>query len=221
MVEQNENENETDDAVAPDASEDAAAAPEAAAADDDAAALAAQVADLNDKLLRALADAENTRRRAERQVEDASKYAIATFARDMLGVADNLRRAIDAVDADARKNDEALETLCAGVEMTESELLNAFQRVGITPIETDGKRLDPNLHEAMFEIENPEVPAGTILQVVRGGYTLGERLLRSAQVGVARGGPKGVPDGPQEADAYDGKGGAVGEDKGVNVDEEL
>lgn len=195
--------------------------PAPADAGGDAAALAAQVADLNDKLLRALADTENTRRRAERQVEDASKYAIANFARDMLTVSDNLRRALDSVDAEARKADEALETLCAGIEMTESEMLNTFSRMGIAPIETEGKRLDPNLHEAMFELENPDVPAGTIVQVIRTGYTLGDRLLRSAQVGVAKGGPKGVPDGPAEADAYDDKGGAVGEDKGVNLDENL
>lgn len=181
----------------------------------------AQVQDLNDKLLRALADAENTRRRAERQVEDASKYAIANFARDMIGVADNLRRALDSLDADARQGNEALENLCAGIEMTERDMLATFDRVGVKPIETDGKRMDPNLHEAMFEVENPNVPAGTIIQVIRPGFTLGERLLRAAQVGVAKGGPKGVPDGPAEAEAYDGKGAAVGDDKGINLDENL
>lgn len=206
---------------------DAAATPETApgaapaAAEPDAAALAAQVAELNDKLLRVLADAENTRRRAERQVEDASKYAIANFAREMLTVGDNLRRALGSVDPQARKGDEALETLCVGIEMTEKAMADAFAKAGIRPIETEGKRFDPNLHEAMFEVENPNVPHGAILQVIRPGYVVGERLLRSAQVGVARGGPKNVPDGPKEAEAYDAKGGAVGDAKGANLDENL
>ncbi len=151
------------------------------------------LATAQDKLLRALAEAENVRRRGEREKVDASKYAIAAFAREMLSVTDNLRRALDSVDADARANDAALDTLMIGVEMTEREMSNAFDKVGISPIEALGQPFDHNVHQAMFELDDPSQPAGTVVQVLQGGYMLHDRLLRPAQVGVSKGGPKTVP----------------------------
>ena len=149
----------------------------------------AEAAELKDKLLRALAETENVRRRAQRDREDASKYAIANFAREMLKVADNLRRALDSIGDEARRESESVESLVVGIEMTEREMLNAFERAGIKPIEALGQRYDHNLHEAMFDVEDATRPAGTIVQVLEGGYMLGERLLRPAKVGMAKGGP--------------------------------
>ena len=149
----------------------------------------AEASELKDKLLRALAESENVRRRAQRDREDASTYAIANFAREMLKVADNLRRALDSIGDEARRESETVESLVVGVEMTEREMLNAFERVGIKPIEALGQRYDHNLHEAMFDVEDATWPAGTIVQVLEGGYMLGERLLRPAKVGMAKGGP--------------------------------
>lgn len=154
------------------------------------AALEAEVADLKDKLLRALAESENVRRRAERQRLDASRYAISTFAREIVGVADNLRRALATVDAEARVKDEKLEALCAGVEMTEREMLNVFERFDVKRVDAMGQRFDHNLHEAMFELDDPSKPAGTVIHVMETGYTIGDRLLRPAKVGVSKGGPK-------------------------------
>ncbi len=189
------------------------------------AALEAEVADLKDKLLRALAEAENVRRRSERQRIDASRYAIAGFAREVVGVADNLNRALATVDAEARAKDEKLEALCAGVEMTEREMLNVFERFEVKRVEAMGKRFDHNFHEAMFEIEDASKPAGTVIHVMEPGYTIGDRLLRPAKVGVAKGGPKADappasephPDAnPKAADAY-----GHAEPPGGKLDEEL
>lgn len=156
------------------------------------AALEAQVAELKDRALRAMAETENTRRRFEREREEAVKYAAGAFARDILSVADNLRRAIEsAAQEQARGNeaDEALKHLMAGVEVTERELLNVFERHGIQRIEALGQRFDANLHQAMFEIEDPARPAGTVVQVIAQGFTIAGRLLRAAMVGVSKGGP--------------------------------
>jgi len=169
----------------------------AAGLDAEIAGLTAEVAELKDKLLRAMAETENMRRRAQREKEDASKYAIAGFAADMVSVADNLDRALASVAAEARAADPALDALMTGVEMTARDLSSSFERNGIRAIEAEGKRFDHNLHEAMFEIENPDIPAGTVLQVVQGGYTINGRLLRPAKVGVSKGGAK--PDAPAEA----------------------
>lgn len=161
-----------------------------------------EIARLKDEHLRALAEVENVRRRAARDKSDATKYAVTGFARDLLPVADNLRRAVDMVDADARKQDQALEALVAGLEMTEKALLGVFERYGIMPIEADGKRFDPHVHEAMFEIPNESVPHGTVLQVLERGYMIHDRPLRPARVGVSRGGPKsegGAPPGSSGA----------------------
>lgn len=156
---------------------------------DDTARLVAEVAALKDQLLRALAETENLRRRSRREREDAVRYAAAPLVKDLLAVADNLRRALDSVSAEDAGGDERVKTLRDGIEMTEKELLSAFERHGITRLEPLGERLDPHSHEALFEIPDPNTPAGTVLQVLRPGYRLHDRLLRAAQVGVARGGP--------------------------------
>ncbi len=153
------------------------------------AELEAEAADLKDKLLRALAEAENVRRRAERDRVDASKYAAANFAREMLKAADNMRRALESVTAEARRENEALENLVVGLEITEREMLNAFERTGVRPIEALGQRFDHNLHEAMFEVEDMDHPAGTVVQVLETGYMLHDRLLRPSKVGIGKGGP--------------------------------
>jgi molecular chaperone GrpE len=154
------------------------------------AAVEAEAADLKDKLLRALAETENVRRRAERDRADASRYAAANFARELLKAADNMRRALESVSAEARGENEALENLFVGLEITEREMLSAFERTGVRPIEALGQRFDHNLHEAMFELEDPDHPAGTVVQVLETGYMLHDRLLRPSKVGVSKGGPK-------------------------------
>jgi molecular chaperone GrpE len=144
------------------------------------------LADTKDKLLRALAESENQRRRAQRDREDASKYAAANFAKDMLDVADNLRRAIGSIDP-ASLQDERAKSLVEGVAATERGLLAALERHGIKRIEPEiGERFDPNWHEAMFEVPNTGKPGGSIVQVVQAGYRMHDRLLRPAMVGVAK-----------------------------------
>ena len=148
----------------------------------------AELADTKDKLLRALAETENQRRRAQREREDASKYAAANFAKDMLDVADNFRRALASIDP-AALQDEQAKALIEGVAATERALLAAFERHGIKRIEPEiGERFDPNLHEAMFEVPGPGKPGGSIVQVVQAGYRMHDRLLRPAMVGVAKAG---------------------------------
>lgn len=161
----------------------------------DVGALEAEIAELKDKLLRAMAEAENVRRRAERDKENASKFAIAGFAREMLQVNDNLRRALGNIDKNARKESEALENLAVGLELAEREIMNTFERAGIKPIDPIGRKFDPNLHEAMFEVEDGSQPPGTVIQVVETGYLLFDRPLRPARVGIAKGGPKATTQG--------------------------
>jgi molecular chaperone GrpE len=191
-----------------------------------------QVEELNDKLLRALAEAENVRRRAERDKSDAAKYAITNFAREVLGVADNMKRAMASVDSEARKKDPALEQLMVGLEMTEREMLSTFERFGIKPIEAMGEKFDHNLHEAMFELDDTSKPAGTVMQVVEAGYVLNDRLLRPAKVGVSKGGPKepdatraaeGATPAPIDPALKDGQGAYEdkGKEPGAQLDEEL
>ncbi len=170
---------------------EAATEPEAAAEAEDAAALTAEVDDLKDRLLRALAETENVRRRAAKEREDVSKYAITAFARDLLPVVDNLRRAIDSIPDEARK-DERLTSVVAGVEMNERELLSILERHGIRRIEPLGEKFDHNYHQAMFEVEDSDTPAGTVVEVVQAGYVLEDRLLRAAMVAVAKS-PKTEP----------------------------
>ena len=148
-----------------------------------------EAAAMKDQLLRALAEVENTRRRAERDRQDIAKYAITDFARDLLSPADNLRRALDAVPADAIGQDAVLTNLNEGVEATEREMLSAFEKVGIKKIESLDQKFDPNFHQAMFEVPDSGKPAGTIVQVVQEGYMIHDRLLRPALVGVAKAEP--------------------------------
>lgn len=168
--------------------------------DDRVAALEAERTDLKDKLLRTLADIENMRRRTEREVADARTYGIANFARDMLTVADNFQRAIDNVPAEAREGAEpAFKALIEGIELTERDMLKALERHGVKRLEPQGQKFDPNLHQAMFEVPDPSVPSGTVVQVVQTGYVIGERVLRPALVGVAKGGPKAAVNPPDAA----------------------
>ena len=159
----------------------------------------AEIAELNDRLLRALAETENVRRRAQRDREETTRFAIAGFARDVLSVADNLRRALDAVPEDAGDN-EALSSLVGGIELTERELAAVFQRHGVEQIDPAGEKFDHNLHEAMFEIPTGEAEPGTVLQVVETGYVLNGRLLRAARVGIAKAPPQPetAPETPPE-----------------------
>lgn len=154
-------------------------------AGDPIAELEAQNSQLKDQLLRTMADMENLRRRSEREKEDTSKYAVATLARDILSVADNLRRALESLPADQAPN-EATKNLLTGVEATERELLGVFERRGIKRIEPLGERFDPNFHQAMFEVPGSGQEAGTVVQVLQPGYIIFDRLLRPALVGVAK-----------------------------------
>ena len=151
--------------------------------------LKAENSDLRDRYLRLAAEMDNLRRRTEREVKDAKSYSVAGFARDMLAVSDNLRRTLDAIPEEMRA-DAGLKTLIEGVEMTERSMLSALERHGVRQIEPVGQKFDPNFHQAMFEIPNPEVPNNTVVQVVQAGFVIGERVLRPAMVGVAKGGPK-------------------------------
>ena len=154
-------------------------------------ALEAENSELRDRILRATAEMENLRRRTEREKAEARLYAASEFARDMLSVSDNMDRALGAVSDDQRVvADEITRTLLDGVEMVQRELLNIFEKHGIKRIDPAGERFDPNLHQAMFEIPDTETASGTVLQVVQPGFVIGERVLRPAMVGVAKGGPK-------------------------------
>jgi molecular chaperone GrpE len=182
------------------ASPEGAPAAEASPSDPDAAlvaenvALATENANLKDQVLRTLAEMENLRRRTEREVQDASRYAVTAFARDVLSVGDNLGRALTSVSAEARTAaGEALSALLSGVEMTEREFVTTLGKHGVKRIDPAGERFDPNLHQAMFEVPDPSVASGTIVQVMQPGYVIGDRVLRPALVGVAKGGPKAAP----------------------------
>ena len=167
-----------------DEDEDVVSFPDAVASPLEAAE--GQVSDLKDQLLRALAEMENLRRRSTREKEDASKYAIANFARDMLNVGDNMQRAMDAAPEGSGEGDDAMASLVQGVEMTERELLAAFERHGIKKIEPLGEKFNHNLHQAMFEVPDAEKAPGTVVQVIQPGFVIGERLLRPAMVGVSK-----------------------------------
>ncbi|MSP67295.1 MAG: nucleotide exchange factor GrpE [Alphaproteobacteria bacterium] len=152
---------------------------------------AAELALLNERLLRALAEVENVRRRGEREREDASKFAITGFARDIVSVAENLRRALAALPSEGRPAEGPLATVLAGVEMTERELLQILERHGVRRVDPVGEKFDHNLHQAMMELTETDAAPGTVVQVLQAGYTLRERLLRPAMVAVAR--PKTAP----------------------------
>jgi molecular chaperone GrpE len=150
-----------------------------------------ELADMKDRLLRTLAEMENLRKRTEREVADARTYGVTNFARDILTVADNMHRAMAALDGELRATAEAgVKNLLDGVELTERELLNVLDKHGVKKIEPQGQKFDPNRHQAMYEIDDASVPSGTVVQVVQAGYTIGERVLRPALVAVSKGGPK-------------------------------
>ena len=194
------------DAAAAEAAADAAAnvENEATAQPDPLELLKGENAELRDRYLRLAAEMDNLRRRTEREIKDAKTYSAAGFARDMLAVSDNLRRAIDAIPEEARAAaDAGLTTLIEGVEMTERSMLAALERHGVRKLEPVGQKFDPNFHQAMFEVPNPDVPNNTVVQVVQAGFTIGERVLRPAMVGVAKGGPKLVE--PETNSVFDQK----------------
>ena len=154
-----------------------------------------EIAQLKDQLLRAMAETENTRRRGQREIEDARKFAISEFARDLLGLTDNLTRALESARDDNGDNGDAAAqgALLEGVELTQRQFLQALENYGIQPIEAEGQKLDPNLHQAMLQIDDDEVEPGTIVQVIQIGYTIHDRLLRPALVAVAKATETEVP----------------------------
>ena len=157
-------------------------------------ALAKEAADLRDKMLRTLAEMENLRQRTRREVADSKIYGITGFARDVLDIADSLQRTIDAVPAETRESaDPLLKALIEGVELTERSLLSALEKNGVKKFDPQGEKFNPNFQQAMYEVPDPSVPAGTVVQVVQAGYTIGERVLRPALVGVSKGGAKAAP----------------------------
>jgi len=162
-----------------------------------AASLEAEMAKTKEMALRAMADAENMRKRAEREIVEREKYAVSGFAKALLAVADNLRRALDSVSGEARAADPSLERLAVGVEMTERELLSAFEKFGVVRVELAGKPFDPAIAQAVAQVESPTHSAGTVVQVFQPGYTIQGRLLREAMVTVAKGAP------PQPAPGID------------------
>jgi molecular chaperone GrpE len=155
-----------------------------------------EIADLQDKLLRALADTENLRRRSQKDREDTLKYSSANFARDMLSVADNLRRAIESIPEEGDPDGQALVGFIEGISLTEKELLSTLERHGIQKVEPIGEKFDPQFHEAMFEVPTSDSAAGTVVQVVETGYVIHDRLLRPAKVGIAKAGDG--PSGPAD-----------------------
>lgn len=150
------------------------------------ASLATEIAELKDQLLRAVAETENVRRRAQRDVEESAKYALTNFAREIVGVCDNLWRAAEAVPAEAKQGGDLLATIAQGVDMTLQELLNVLERFQIRRVHPLGQPFDHNLHQAVVQIDAPDAEPGTIMQVMQAGYTLHGRLLRPAMVGVAK-----------------------------------
>jgi molecular chaperone GrpE len=179
-----------EDASAPEQDVSSASEP-ATRTEADAAALAAE---LKDRLLRTLAEMENLRKRTAREVTDARVYGVAAFARDLLGVADNMRRALETVTPAMRESGEpGVKAFIEGMELTERELEKALEKNGVRRFDPRGEKFDPNFHQAMFEVPNPTVPAGSIVEVVQPGYKLGERVLRPALVGVSKGGQKQAP----------------------------
>ena len=168
---------------------------------DPIAVLEAEKDELRDKFLRLMADMENLRRRTEREVADARTYAVANFARDMLNVADNVRRGIETVSDETRASaDDSFKSFLEGIELTERDLLKTLERHGVKKLDPMGQKFDPHVHQAMFEVPNPDVPSRTIVQVMQSGFVIGDRVLRPALVGVAKGGPKTSSSDTQETD---------------------
>ena len=171
-------------------------------ADDPLALAVKESAELKDKVLRTLAEMENLRRRTEREVGDARVYGIASFARDVLSIADNMQRALDAAQQElSGSTDPGVKTLLEGVELTERELLKALEKNGVKRFDPQGQKFDPNLHQAMYEVPDASVPSGMVMQVIQPGYMIGERMLRPALVAVSKGGAKPSPGVQQDTTA--------------------
>lgn len=163
-------------------------------------ALAAENAELKDRILRTMAEMENLRKRTEREISDTRSYAIANFARDMLSATDNLSRALMVLPDEVRNTtDSAVKALIEGIEMTDREMQRLMQKNGVKPIMAEGEKFDPHFHQAMFEVPDPSVPEGTVVQVVQAGFAIGDRVLRPAMVGVAKGGAKAAKPAAKDA----------------------
>jgi len=181
---------ENDTAALPEGAVAAADAPEMVPAAQVTAALEA-AAEFKDKLLRTLAEMENLRKRTEREVADARVYGVAGFARDVLAVADNMHRALGTVGPEERDQaDPKIKALIEGVELTERELMKVLEKYGVTKFSPEGEKFDPNVHQAMYEVQNADLPPGHVGQVMQAGYMLGDRVLRPAMVGVTKAAPK-------------------------------
>ena len=153
-----------------------------------------EATEARDKMLRTLAEMENLRKRTAREVSDARTYGITGFARDVLDIADNLQRALDAIPAEARETaDAGIKAFIEGVELTERSLLNTLEKNGVKKFDPSGEKFDPNFQQAMYEVPDPSVPSGTVVQVVQAGFMIGERVLRPALVAVSKGGAKAAP----------------------------
>jgi molecular chaperone GrpE len=188
--------------VEEDGRETQAGSPEQTQAAAPSTALEREHAEMKDRLLRTLAEMENLRKRTEREIADSRLYSVTSFARDMLVVADNMRRALEAVTPELRSTAETgVKALIDGIELTERELLKALEKNGVRQFTPQGEKFDPNLHQAMFEIPDATVPAGSVVQVVQPGYMIGDRVLRPALVGVSKGGPKAAPSPPSNDNA--------------------
>src|SRR5690349_22873797 len=174
-----------------------AAAPAAEGADTDA--LKAENADLKDRLLRLAAEMDNLRKRMEREIADTRAYAITKFARDMLTATDSLSRAMLMLPSEARETaDGPMKSLIEGIELTEREMQRLLAMHGVKPIEAEGQKFDPHRHQAMFEVPDPTRPEGTVVQVVQAGFAIGDRVLRPAMVGVAKGAPAATAEHPAD-----------------------
>jgi molecular chaperone GrpE len=184
---------ENDTAAQPESEATAAAAPELVPAEQVTAALEA-AAEFKDRLLRTLAEMENLRKRTDREIADARVYGVTVFARDVLAVADNMHRALQTLDAELREHANAkMKALVEGVELTERELMKVLEKHGVKKFSPEGEKFDPNVHQAMYEVETPELPPGHVAQVIQAGYMLGDRVLRPALVAVVKAAPKAPP----------------------------
>lgn len=199
-----DDEKKVDETEVQDGAEEAQGETDAPEAADPVSVLESENTKLKDRLLRAVAEMENLRKRADRDVKDARQYAIANFARDMLTATDNLSRALMTMPQAARDEAEGtFKSLIEGVEMTEREMIRLLEKNGITKIDPKGEKFDPHFHQAMFEVPNPDAVEGTVTEVMQAGYVIGERVLRPAMVGVAKGGPKAAPTAADQGDNID------------------
>jgi molecular chaperone GrpE len=183
---------EPDDIEPEGAKRDEAVSAKPDASQDEVLGLKSEIADLKDRLLRAVAETENVRRRAERERAEAAKYSITGFARDIVQVADNLGRALLAVPPEARDN-ETVRTLVTGVELTERELMSVFERHGIRKLVPKGEPFNAHFHQAVAEVPSADFPQGRVIEVIQPGYAIEERLIRAAMVVVSKGAPSTEP----------------------------